>query len=74
LCQKRQKIQAESWQNPARLDKIMAIWKAKQLTFIPGLNQVLRFPEDYEICTVRCDELKLTLGNLFLCYLTGTFS
>jgi hypothetical protein len=27
-----------------------------------------------EICTVRCDELKLTLGNLFLCYLIGIFS
>ncbi len=24
--------------------------------------------------TVRCDELKLTLGNLFLCYLIGIFS
>jgi hypothetical protein len=24
--------------------------------------------------TVRCDELKLTLGNLFLCYMIGIFS
>ncbi len=24
--------------------------------------------------TVRCDELKLTSGNLFLCYLIGIFS
>ncbi len=27
-----------------------------------------------EAYTVRCDELKLTLGNLFLCYLIGIFS
>ncbi len=26
------------------------------------------------IRTVRCDELKLTLGNLFLCYLIGIYS
>ncbi len=24
--------------------------------------------------TVRCDELKLTLGDLFFCYLIGIFS
>ncbi len=30
--------------------------------------------KDCQDYTVRCDELKLTLGNLFLCYLIGIFS
>ncbi len=41
------------------------------LNFLLFGNMHWKLPSMY---TVRCDELKLTLGNLFLCYLIGIFS